>query len=485
MRANLTTVASLGLNTMTNDQCEEIHLASLEVLARTGVKIFHTEVLEILEKAGARVSGDIVRLPAHLVNQALHTAPCRVTMSDRTGKPAMYLEKRRSYYGSGSDTLSVHDLDSGAPRPAVKQDTVNATIIADALEHIDFIMSMGLASDVPRYNSYIHEFEAMVLNSTKPIVYTADNLRDVEIITSMAVVACGGVERLQERPFICLYSEPVSPLQHSQNGLDKLMFCARHTQPIVYIPAVMQGATGPITPAGAIVVAVAEGLSGLVIHQFVNPGAPYIFGGGIPPMDMQASTCSYGAVEEVYNCAMLTRMGQYYNLPTFTTGGCSDAHVFDQQASMEGFFGLLVHSLVGANLIHDLGYLGLGIIGSMEMLCLCNEAVGIVKRFQKGLSVESDQLALEVIDQVGPGGEYLSHNHTLKKFRDCLHPADILSRADFDTWQREGALTYGQRANQKVKQILENHKPQLLPEDRAEKIREICLREDVAHSDDR
>ena len=150
MRANLTTVASLGLNTMTNDQCEEIHLASLEVLARTGVKIFHTEVLEILEKAGARVSGDIVRLPAHLVNQALHTAPCRVTMSDRTGKPAMYLEKRRSYYGSGSDTLSVHDLDSGAPRPAVKQDTVNATIIADGLKHIDFIMSMGLASNVPR-----------------------------------------------------------------------------------------------------------------------------------------------------------------------------------------------------------------------------------------------------------------------------------------------------------------------------------------------
>ena len=143
MRANLTTVASLGLNTMTNDQCEEIHLATLEVLRRTGVTIFHEDVLKLLEKAGALVNGDIAHLPPYLVSQALHTAPCRVTIADRTGNPLMYLEKGRSYYGSGSDTLSVHDLDSGMPRPAVKQDTINAAIIADALEHIDFIMSMG------------------------------------------------------------------------------------------------------------------------------------------------------------------------------------------------------------------------------------------------------------------------------------------------------------------------------------------------------
>ncbi len=485
MRANLTTVASLGLNTMTSDQCEEIHLATLEVLQRTGIKIFHEDVLELLEKAGALIKGDIAHLPPYLVSQALHTAPCRVTIADRNGDPAMNLEKGRSYYGSGSDTLSVHDLDSGMPRPAVKQDTINAAIVADGLEHIDFIMSMGLASDVPRKNSYIHEFEAMVLNSTKPIVYTADNLRDVEVITSMAAAACGGMEKLRERPFISLYSEPISPLQHSHNGLDKLMFCARHNQPIVYIPAVMQGATGPITAAGALVVAVAEGLSGLVIHQLINPGAPYIFGGGIPPMDMQTSACSYGAVEEVYNCAMLNRMGQYYNLPTFTTAGCSDAHVFDQQASMEGFFGLLVHSLVGANLIHDLGYLGLGIIGSMEMLCFCNEAVGLVKRFQKGLSIEPDQLALDVIDQVGPGGQYLSHDHTFNNFKECIYPADILSRDDFDTWQRNGSLTYGQRANRKVKQILANHKPQPLPEKSAVKIREICRHEDDLYLDER
>ena len=249
MRANLITVASLGLNPMTNDQCEEIHLAALKVLERTGVKIFDPNALEMLEKAGARVSGDIACLPESMIRQALQTAPCHVTICDRNGRPAMYLEKGRSYYGSGSDTLNVHDLNSGERRPAVKQDTVNATVIADGLDYIDFIMSMGLASDVPRKNCYIHEFEAMVLNSTKPIVYTADNLKDVEVITSMAEVACGGRQQLRDRPFICLYSEPVSPLQLSQNGLEKLMFCARHVQPIVYIPAVMQGATGPITAA--------------------------------------------------------------------------------------------------------------------------------------------------------------------------------------------------------------------------------------------
>ncbi len=473
MRVNMQFQQVVGLNTISYDQFEEIHLATLEILDRVGVRISDPEALALLKKAGARVDRNLAKIPASLVQDALASAPCRVPISNRSGERAMRLEKGRSYYGSGSDTPNTIDIETGVRRLATKQDVIESTIISDHLDNIDFIMSMALASDVPTADSYIHQFEAMVLNTSKPIVYTASNRRDLEIIVKMAEVVAGGAEALAANPFIILYDEPSSPLQHSEEAVQKLLFLAEKRLPVIYIPALMMGATGPVTAAGAIVVANCESLSGLVIHQLKSKGAPFIYGGGIPPLDMKTSVCSYAAPEEHLNCAVMVKMAQYYNLPVFTTSGCSDSQLFDQQAGMEAGFNLLASTLAGGNLIHDLGYIGSGMTSSMEMLILCNETVGMAKHFVKGISICPETLALDVIEKVGPGGNYFAEEHTFNNFKKHLWVPELLNRHSFDHWNSSGATTYGQRANEKARAILENHKPVILPAEVVNKIGEI------------
>ncbi|HZK85976.1 MAG TPA: trimethylamine methyltransferase family protein [Desulfosporosinus sp.] len=479
MRTNIKSQTSLGLNILTPDQCDEIHFATLEVLDRVGVNVFDEEALNLLRERGANVDGRRVRIPAWMVQEALVTAPCRIAIGNRNGNRAMFLEKGRSYYGSGSDTPYTVDIYSGERRFAVKQDVVNFSRISDNLKHIDFVMSMALASDVPRKDSYLHQFEAMVLNTTKPILYTAGNYADLVDIIKMAEIIAGSPEALQANPFLILYDEPSSPLQHSQEALQKLMLMAEKRLPVIYIPAVMMGATGPVTAAGALVVANCESLSGLVIHQLKAKGAPFIYGGGVPPMDMKTQICSYGAPEEHQNCAaLITMASQYYNLPVFTTAGCSDAVEFDQQAGMEAGFNLLSSSLAGGNLIHDLGYIGAGMISSLEMLALCNEAVGMVKHFVKGIEINPETLAIDVIEKVGPGGNFFAEEHTFNNFKKHLHFPELMNRYSYDKWKEAGATTFAQRANEKVRHILENHQPQELSKDVIEKVKEIIARRD-------
>ena len=241
---------SSGLNLLSHDQFEEIHLATLEVLDRTGVVVHEKEALDLLKKGGARIDGNRVRIPAWMVQEALGTAPCRIPIGNRNGERVMFLEKGRSYYGTGSDTPFTIDVYTGLRRQAVKQDVINAARICDGLANIDFVMSMGMASDTPIQTAYVHQFEAMALNTVKPIVYTADNLQDLKDIVTMAEIIAGGPEALVAAPFLILYDEPSSPLQHIRAVIEKLLYLAEKRLPLLYAPAVMTGGTGPVTQAG-------------------------------------------------------------------------------------------------------------------------------------------------------------------------------------------------------------------------------------------
>jgi trimethylamine--corrinoid protein Co-methyltransferase len=467
---------SLGLQALDPRQCERVFLAALEILERVGVRVHSPRGLELLRQAGARLEADRAFLPAAAVRRALDTAPSSVPIAARDGTPAMLLEKGRSYFGSGSDTQFTFDLDSGRRRLAVKQDVANAARISDGLPHIDFVMSLGLASDVPTASYYVHQFEAMVLNTVKPILYTAADRRDVEDILSIAETIAGGREALAARPFLVLYAEPTSPLQHSREAVEKLLLCAQRRVPVMYIPAVMLGATAPVTVAGALAQINAECLSGLVMHQQAGPGAPFIYGGAAPVMDMRTSLCSYGSPELALSCAGMISMARWLNLPVFCTAGCSDAHTFDPQAGLEAGYSVLAMALAGGNLIHDLGYLGAGMTSSMEMLVLCDEAAGIARYLQAGIEVSPRTLALESIAQAGPGGNYLADSHTVENFRSSLHFSSILNRLEHARWQEEGSTTLQQRANRKAKAILESHRPPDLPADVVRVVKEVVTK---------
>ena len=476
MHVNQLFQQTLGLNLYTTDQLKRLHLATLDILERVGVRVFEKEALQLLADGGAHIKDNLVKIPAFMVQEALNSAPARVALASRTGARALSLESGNIYYGTGSDTPFTIDLETGQRRPAVKLDVANAALISDALEHIDFIMSLGLASDVAPAASDVHQFEAMTLNTPKPVCFTAHGRAGLLDIIEIARVAAGGKEALSENPYIVLYNEPTSPLQHSREALEKLITCACEGVPVIYAPAVMSGATGPVTLAGSIVVANAEILSGLVIHQLKAKGAPFVYGGGIPPMHMATSICSYGAPERDLGCISLTRLSQYYNLPSFTTAGCSDAQSFDQQAGLEAGFNILISGLAGGNLIHDLGYIGVGLISSLEHLLLCNEAAGMVKFLLKGVPIDDETLALNLIEKVGPGGNFVAEQHTFDHFRQHLYFSKLLSRDNYDGWQAKGSKTFGAVATEAARALLKTHQPPALPPAETAEIKKITRR---------
>ncbi|MGI6448862.1 MAG: trimethylamine methyltransferase family protein [Desulfitobacteriia bacterium] len=479
MRVNMQFQTSMGINTISPDQVEEIHLATLEVLDRVGVNIFKKEALTLLKERGAYVDNNRVRIPAWMVQEALASAPSRVAISNRAGDRAMFLEKGRIHYGTGSATQYIADIFNGQLRATVKQDVANAAKIADGLKNVDFVMAMSVASDVALHNAFVHEFEAMVLNTIKPILFCANDLHDLGCITKIAEIVAGGEDALAENPFIVLYAEPSSPLQLSRETIEKMFYCAEKRVPVICGPAVMMGATGPVSAAGSLVIANCEILAGLVMHQLKSKGAPFIYGGGVPPMDMKTFMCSYAAPEEHLNSAAMVNMAQYYKLPVFTTSGCSDSPVFDQQAGMEAGFNLLVHGLAGSNLIHDLGYMGAGAITSMEMMALCDETVGMVKHFLKGIEIKPETLALDIIEQVGPGGNFFAEEHTFVNFKKYMHFPELLNRHAYDKWKESGGTCFSQRANDKVKSILENHRVPELSKDIVNKVKDITKQRDI------
>jgi trimethylamine--corrinoid protein Co-methyltransferase len=226
-------------------------------------------------------------------------------------------------------------------------------------------------------------------------------------------------------------------------------------------------------------VANAELLSGLVIAQLTREGAPFVYGGGVAIMDMWTGGVSYAAPEFLINMAALCDLGRYYRLPVFSFGACSDSKAFDQQAALEGALWTLVTALAGGNLSHDVGYMDSGLTSSMEMTVMGDELIGMVRRFMRGIEVNAETMALDVIDQVGPGGHFLSEEHTRRHFRQSNWVPTLIDRNNYDIWQAQGALTYGQRANDRVRQILESHQPQPLPAEIQHAVQAIVARADA------
>jgi len=465
MRSDICIRTAPTLRYLTKDQMDEIHYAGLEILERTGVQVYHEESLNLLRSAGAIVEGTLVRIPEFLVKKALVTVPSRIILANRDGKRCMFLEGRRSYFGTGSCCPYTIDPYTGKRRLGNKGDVANMAKVCDSLPNIDFTMSTNLVQDTYPEIGYIHEFDAMVRNSTKTIIMSLQDAQNTRDIIEMAETVAGGPEEFRKKCFLAVYSETTSPLRHSDDALGKVMVCAEKWVPIIHTVGQMAGATTPITMAGAIAQANAELLSVLVIHQLKQPGAPFLYGGTITPIDMRTMAHPYGAPEFHVFSACLTELGvDYYKIPVFSTGGCSDAKTFDQQAAAEATYSLLLESLAGGNLIHDIGFIDSGLTSSLAEIVFSNEVIELIKHVVRGVSFGEEETALDVIDRVGPGGHYLGEEHTLKNFRRIFTP-QLFTRESYDGWVNNGSKALGEKIDEKVRNILETYIPKELPEE--------------------
>lgn len=462
LKPNTSAFLSPHLRFFGDDQLDQIHFATLEILERVGVQVDEPEALELLATGGAFVEGNRARIPSWMVEDAVRTAPSRVALANRDGKRTLFLEKNQPYFGPGSDLPYTIDIYTGRRRHTLKSDVENAAKVADALPNIDFMMSLGIATDVPAAVSDLHQFEAMVTYTKKPVIFTAHHRQGLLDILEMAAVVAGSMTALRQNPFVVCYAEPISPLHHSPEGTQKLLTCAERGIPVVYTPGLMAGATGPVTLAGAVATANAELLSGLVIHQLKKKGAPFIYGGVATIMDMKTTLLPYGSPEWHMNSVVLTQLSRKYGLPVFSTGGCTDSCALDGQAAIEMTYSLLLAGLSGANLIHDVGYLEAGLTQSLTALVMCDEIIDLVRRIIRSYEINPETLAVDVVEEVGPSGHFVTHEHTNRYFRQELWMPRLFDRRRWAEWSANGSKTLEDRAAEVARQILERSQEQAL-----------------------
>ena len=464
------------LEFLTEKELDEIHYATLEVLERVGANVHHPEARELLYSAGARIENDLrVRIPPHLVEKALQLAPKRVTLSNRLGERTIFLEGAKLCFGTGSDLPNTIDHETGQRRKSLLKDVENGALVCDYLDNIDFMMSYAIPSDIHPIMQELYDFYAMMKNSVKPMfLVLPSGRRDMlEYVYEMAVAVAGSREKLEANPFFAVYAEPARALKHGE-GLESVLFCSEHRIPITYPPMIFAGANAPVTMAGAVTMCNAATLAGLVIHQLKNPGAPFIYGGGLVScLDMKHAIWSYGAPEFTVAGAIMAQLSRRYGLSTWSTGGVTDSKTIDEQAAIEGTNSLLMSALGGGNVIHDVGYLESGMAGSLTFLVMMDEAIALVKRILRSYRVDRETLAVDLIAEVGPDGSFLTKPHTLQHFKQEFWSPRLIDRSNYERWVKQGSLTLQARAQAKVRKILSSHQPVPLPEETLKELERI------------
>jgi trimethylamine--corrinoid protein Co-methyltransferase len=452
------------LSVLNPSQKAEIHLAVLEVLERTGVKMTHPKGLEALAGAGAKVDKDRVRIPSWMVEDAIRKAPSRLVLGKRNGERSVFLEGDRSFYGPSLDCMEYLDPDTNKRMNFTTDHCRVTASLTDYLPNFDWSMVIGMASDVPPEISDRVIVRQALTHSQKPLVFCTHNVENEKDVLEMALLVCGGRKNFDRAPTIVHYSEPISPLTYYDPAVDKILFSVENGIPLINFSAPQLGGSSPASFAGTIVQGCAESLSGLVLGQIVKPGASMIFGSQTTIMDMRTTIFSYGAPEMALMISAMAEMAQYYGLPFYGTSGSTDAKFNDPQAGIEATFQTLTAGLIGSSLVHDCSsWMDHGSLVSPAYMVMVNEILHMVNQYIKGIEVSEDTMAVDLIDKVGPGGNFVTEKHTMDNFRDVWY-SDLFDRSIYAKWKAAGSKEFSDRLREKTLKAMEHRTEPLSPE---------------------
>jgi trimethylamine--corrinoid protein Co-methyltransferase len=417
------TKRNIAFGVLDPEKIARIHEASLELLARVGTRVGGARALAAYREAGCEADAHgLVKIPRRAVERALELAPRELTLYNRAGQAAMSVTPANPvYFGCHADMLQIVDMAEGRARDFLKADIAAMCRLADALPNIHFVLSVGLTKDVnPAIQTQISFIETLK-HFSKTINFSTNDVDSLQEVIDMAALVAGGHRELAAKPFIFNYCEPIPPLTHPQESTEKLFISAANRIPVVYMPYCMMGGTAPMSFAATLAQCNAEVLAGLVLAQQAADGAPFIYGAMPSIMDMKTTIGSYGAVEFHLLVAAAAELADHYGLPFYGTAGCTDAKLLDEQAVCEATFQIFATLLSKANIVHDIGVSDHCNSVNPALVVLCDEIIEMLKHFSQGVAVDPDDLQLDLIAQVGPGGAYLNQAHTMRNFRKIYY----------------------------------------------------------------
>ncbi len=453
---------------------ERIHDDSLKTLEKTGIEVNSRTALQIFKEKGARVNSSKrrVKIPTSMVEDAIDKAPSKVVLCGREEKHDLILENKKVYMGTGGTALNVLDLKTGEKRASILEDVKKIARLVDALENIHFYLLPVYPNDLPREKVDVNRFYAGLSNTTKHVMGGLYTLPGALNVIKMAEEIVGGKEILRKRPIISFIILIISPLKIDDTYGEMLVEIAKREIPLAIPTEPQCGTTAPATLAGNLVLFGAETLAGVTLAQLVNPRTPVLCGYVGTIADMHTMGYTSGAVEMGLLNAAAAQLAQFWQLPFYATGGMSDSKIPDVQSGYERSLNLLPAALAGANFIHDAaGLIEFALTASYEQYVIDNEIIGMVERALRGIEVNEDTLALEVIDKVGPGGNFLAEPHTVAHMRSEFFFPKFSDRSRREKWLAEGGKDARQRAREIAINILASHKPIPIPSDIEAKIK--------------
>ncbi len=467
-RSNFTQFSTPNMRVLSDGQIQEIHYAACEILSKTGMKIENQEARNLLHSFGAYVDENVVKIPTKLVEMALRSVPERIVLCNREGERKVFLEGHRSFFGCNPDNPEYYDPYTGERRPMTSKDGADMAKVIDYLPNIDFVLNACFSADVDVDIADRVIVRQMIFNMRKSIGFSCKDADSLLDIIEMGSIVAGGKEKLKANPYMFHIQEPISPLIHDDNGVKEVMICAEHEFPLVYYPMTMSGATAPATAAGILAQSHAESITGMVIHQLTNPGAPFVYGAIPAVMDMKTSRFCYGAPELFLNCAAIADIAHYFKIPVWGTAGTVDSKNVDQQAVTEMSLGYLMAAMSGQNLVHDTGLMDQATVTCPEILIMANEIISMVKHITRGIDINEETLALDVIDNALTSGSFLVEDHTMRHFREFWMPT-LFDRST----AKVSESTITEKLNKKAKEIIETHVVPELDKDKKDAILEL------------
>jgi len=443
-------------------QVEEIHSATLKILSKTGVKVDSSKAVEIFSAAGATVERYhdkvIVKIPPELVDECIKKAPENITYCGRLSEDDYSTKDNNLSFTTFGECNYIIDMYNRKVRPSIKKDCHDSALICDAIDTIKVVERPLNPSDCPPATQTLHNAEAIFTNTTKHAFIGAGDVKSLNIMDEIAKVCLGGKERNNNRKIFTTTVCPVSPLALGKGCCEIIIEAARLEIGLLIFAMPLAGATAPVTLAGVLVLQNAEILSGLVLAQLTKQGTPCTYGSAATIMDLTHVDVSLGALEMALLSAASARMAQFYNLPSLICGGMSDSKVPDAQAGYEFSYSALLCAQAGGNFISGLGVLEKGITFDYAKLMMDVEMSNHLTRVIKGIDTSPDHLALETIDEVGHGGEYLTHMHTFEHMRK-QSTVNLFNRLKRPEWQEAGGKYLAENAYEEAESLIKNHRP--------------------------
>lgn len=476
------------LNLLSEDELKRIHLGTLEILEYTGVKFLCKSAINVFREHGLRVDSDnVVYFPPDVVERCIHSVPpCFTRFPINPIHKPVRIGDGSVHFGTGSTVAYVLDLD-GKYREAIERDIMDFARLSDAMDNLVIGNGMIWAQDIPRNVFHARYFEVLAKNNGK-VIPAGDGLdqKTTDDLVRLASVVCGGREEIAKKKTFNMTACPQQALTWSEEVIVAIE-TAKVKLPFEPCPMPLLGSVHPVTLAGALVQMNAEMLSGVVLNQLVNPGAPVIYMVWPGMMDMSVASNVFGCPEQGLVSAASAQMARWYKIPSNIIVGQTDSKIPDQQAGYEKMMSMLLAALAGADEIAVVGGLiDFGKAANYEQVIIDNEMAGYIHRALGGIDVTEDKLALDVIREVAHGGNYLAHEHTLRYFKEEQYFTQLSDRTMRDIWNRNGSKEIRERAIEKSRKILKEHHPSPLPKEvqkeLEKEVRAIYKREEVKYT---